>query len=832
MKRERYSSKHLMKKTFSRRIPALLLVLCMVLSCFCGVATLAEDQIEIDLEQGDYTITESGNYAANDYSGSNSIIIASDAGEVNLTISGLNITAANGPAICVQAGSILNLTVEGENSLTGSVGSAGICAEPAYDDDWTYLPDDSAVLNISGSGVLTATGGDGNNNCSSGAGIGGNGQNFDGEQGGVDFGTITVTEDFTGVINAFGGTAGRNQYNYGAGAGIGTGGANGQGYFWGEIYGQILLKSGTINAGGGKEPSVSSEAGGAGIGGGGAAGGNTLLSYIIIEISGGNVTAVGAASGAGIGGGGNCNSGVIKISGGYVKAYLEDYNSFFCGAAIGAGDNAAFTSIEITGGTVVADARNRSGAGIGYGTYGAFGILEDNDTIYITISGSNTTVYAYGGSYNNKRGSAGIGLGACEWPNEYDHDTVITIKEGATVYSYGGYHAQSIGYSYFDGKTDMYTGKGFELVLDDSITLWAVNADYNLPALVAYQQNAGVSPVDISHLKYVSTERYLITYTNYNETSPDLTSGTAIGTLAAPDDFATEYPKDAELTWELIGDQMKMVFTDPRVNDIEPLFYPFADDNAVGGSALHGNWATMYPPIVKVEYEFVGDAPDGVNPPDEEYIAKGDAYDAKAQEPSEKDGWIFDGWYTDPACTEESRYQDGTELNGDIVLYGKWTEAIPVGTLEISKIVEGDLGEHDRDFPFTVTFSDGKNYSYTKQTQNGDTETGTTENPILLKDGETVTIRDIPAGTLYTVTESDHDGYTVTISGSTEDGTGSIIAEETQTVRFTNTKNSPSEPDNPQTDDNGIGMWIALLTLSVFGILGLGIVPHKRKMKL
>lgn len=48
--------------------------------------------------------------------------------------------------------------------------------------------------------------------------------------------------------------------------------------------------------------------------------------------------------------------------------------------------------------------------------------------------------------------------------------------------AFGGYHAQAIGYGY--RPTD-YTGYGITLELDDSIFLWAQNADYYQPALAA-----------------------------------------------------------------------------------------------------------------------------------------------------------------------------------------------------------------------------------------------------------------------------------------------------------------------------------------------------------
>lgn len=75
--------------------------------------------------------------------------------------------------------------------------------------------------------------------------------------------------------------------------------------------------------------------------------------------------------------------------------------------------------------------------------------------------------------------------------------------------------------------------------------------------------------------------------------------------------------------------------------------------------------------LVSVNYQYVGDAPENAElPGDEEGLEVGSAYTAKAQNPVE--GYTFDGWYTDEACTV--KWTDGTELPGSMTLYGKWTK--------------------------------------------------------------------------------------------------------------------------------------------------------------
>lgn len=74
--------------------------------------------------------------------------------------------------------------------------------------------------------------------------------------------------------------------------------------------------------------------------------------------------------------------------------------------------------------------------------------------------------------------------------------------------------------------------------------------------------------------------------------------------------------------------------------------------------------------LVNVDYKFVGDAPEGAKAPDADTNLELGAYTAKAQQPV--DGYTFDGWYTDEACT--AKWNDGDELPGSMTLYGKWTK--------------------------------------------------------------------------------------------------------------------------------------------------------------
>ena len=91
----------------------------------------------------------------------------------------------------------------------------------------------------------------------------------------------------------------------------------------------------------------------------------------------------------------------------------------------------------------------------------------------------------------------------------------------------------------------------------------------------------------------------------------------------------------------------------------------------IGQSKAAGkmDWMT-YVPSIKIQYQWVStDNPSDVTPPADDYIRTGTAYTAKAQEATHEN-YTFAGWFTDAACTLS--YTDGTVLNTDTILHGKW----------------------------------------------------------------------------------------------------------------------------------------------------------------
>ncbi len=755
------------------------------------------------------------------------------------------IAAADAPAIWIKAGATVNLTLEGENTLIGGAGCAGICVDPAYAEN-AYSPDESAKLIVSGNGNLTVNGGDGDSESGmfgGAAGIGGNGQNFDREMGGVDFGVIIFSEEFSGEIHAYGGQAyavsgmfDGSKCSFGGGAGIGSGGFDCANFDWNTVCGRIHIYNGNITA----NADLENAAVGAGIGSG--TGGLTEAQYtdfsdILITIDDGNILAQGGDLSAGIGGGSLCDGGNIYISGGNVVAKAGAADGALGASGIGGGnDGGVLYQIDITGGEVTAIASGGA-AGIGGASNTSYSNLQYGDTDgnrsegkigIINISGKNTVVNAYGGTateYSGTYGGAGIGAGYPVGNNARSVAFDISITDGATVNAYGGYHAQAIGYGYRPGSNGQYyTGYGIKLVLDDTTSLWAQNYDYFQPALVA------VTEYDESPITYESNDTYLVFYTDENGEATEATSGEVKSCLKWAKEQTTE-----NVEWSYSDGELSVANYESRTVE-----------------NLKGNWATLYStPTIAISYKWVTtDNPTDVNVPSNETIEAGTDYFSKTQTATTQ-GYRFDGWYTDADCTQ--LYQDGSVLNSDTNLYGKWEKMYNVsydpnggdGTMTDNNspyirgasvtVMENKFIRDDYKFKGWNTASDGNGESYFAENlfviQNDTTlyaqwekisvpapeygsltvsktvsgggaskttaftftvtlDSGANETygdmtfangvaTFTLKANESKTASDLPAGVGYTVEESGNAGYTVTVNGTNGKAAAGTIAANT-----------------------------------------------------
>ncbi len=139
-----------------------------------------------------------------------------------------------------------------------------------------------------------------------------------------------------------------------------------------------------------------------------------------------------------------------------------------------------------------------------------------------------------------------------------------------------------------------------------------------------------------------------------------------------------------------------------------------------------------------------------------------------------------------------------------------FTNSIDTGALTVTKILEGENADPNKDWTFTVTLSDTSiNGTYGSMTFTNGVATFT------LKGGESLTATGLPAGITYTVTEAEAnaDGYKTTSTGET----GEILAEGSAEAVFTNSieagaltvvKNIEGKEADPNKD------WTFTVTLS------------------
>ena len=122
------------------------------------------------------------------------------------------------------------------------------------------------------------------------------------------------------------------------------------------------------------------------------------------------------------------------------------------------------------------------------------------------------------------------------------------------------------------------------------------------------------------------------------------------------------------------------------------------------------------------------------------------------------------------------------------------TPSDETGSLTVSKVVAGNAGSQTVNFHFTVTLSDTSvNGTYGDMTfVNGVAE-------FALKHGEQKTASKLPAGTRYTVveTEANQEGYTTTVTGAN----GTVEKNTMKAAAFVNTKNNGGGSD----DDDAYG---------------------------
>lgn len=176
--------------------------------------------------------------------------------------------------------------------------------------------------------------------------------------------------------------------------------------------------------------------------------------------------------------------------------------------------------------------------------------------------------------------------------------------------------------------------------------------------------------------------------------------------------------------------------------------------------------------------------------------------------------------------------KDGTKLSDD---GNAFTNTYRAGTLDISKNVDGNLGDKKKYFAFDVTLNgqSGKNTAEsfsvgkTSYEENPETIRLGAKTTFYLKHGETLDIKNLPYGLTYTVEERNYtsDGYTTTVNNNdVRTLENQEVNSATQEAAFTNTKNGEI--------DTGINLTTLpyiLVFAGVIVIAGAAFITRRRK---
>ncbi|MBQ9989317.1 MAG: hypothetical protein IJP30_06245 [Clostridia bacterium] len=144
------------------------------------------------------------------------------------------------------------------------------------------------------------------------------------------------------------------------------------------------------------------------------------------------------------------------------------------------------------------------------------------------------------------------------------------------------------------------------------------------------------------------------------------------------------------------------------------------------------------------------------------------------------------------------------------------------GSLAISKTVTGNMGEKDRYFTVTVTLTgqENKTYAQSYPVTGGSNENNPSEIAIgvpavfYLRDGETVTLSNIPYGVTYTVVEDDYTDDRYDEAAYDFSDAEKTVDSAQDTVNITNNKGVEV--------DTGIGLdslpYLLMLTIAMAGV--------------
>lgn len=175
------------------------------------------------------------------------------------------------------------------------------------------------------------------------------------------------------------------------------------------------------------------------------------------------------------------------------------------------------------------------------------------------------------------------------------------------------------------------------------------------------------------------------------------------------------------------------------------------------------------------------------------------------KETADRTVYKFEGWYTDKNFTPESKFDFTADtISADTTFYAKYVPAS--ANLTVTKTVTGKLGDTNKAFTFQILDASGNpvtlttgNYEFSNT--NGALLNDGTDGKFTLKDGASITFKNLPSGE-YKVIEEDYSGekydtsWQIGTDGEVyeKNSTATVtIGTTEQTVHFTNHRTL--EPD-------------------------------------
>lgn len=163
----------------------------------------------------------------------------------------------------------------------------------------------------------------------------------------------------------------------------------------------------------------------------------------------------------------------------------------------------------------------------------------------------------------------------------------------------------------------------------------------------------------------------------------------------------------------------------------------------------------------------------------------------------------FEGWYTDKNFTPESKFDFTADtISADTTFYAKYVPAS--ANLTVTKTVTGKLGDTNKAFTFQILDASGNpvtlttgNYEFSNT--NGALLNGETNGKFTLKDGASITFKNLPSGE-YKIVEEDYTGEKyetsyVVDSGTSTDGQEATVTIGTDAKQINFTNHRTLEPD-------------------------------------